>query len=248
MSATGLPTGTTLSYQWLRNGAVISGATHATYKLVTADAGAKISVRVTSALEGYNDLTVTSGKTATVLKTFSKVTTPTISGIATVGHTLTAKVAAWSPSASYRYQWYSNGKAISGKTGSTLKLTRYQAGTTVTVKVTGSRTGYFSVAKLSAGKKVPLLTLHVGTSHLNGPTRVGGTLKVTPGASFPVATAKSYQWYANGKVVSGATASTYKLKSGDLGKRMTAKVTYRATGYAPKAVFVGPTFRITAAR
>ncbi len=38
---------TKYSYQWLRNGATISGATGATYKLQTADAAKHISVRVT---------------------------------------------------------------------------------------------------------------------------------------------------------------------------------------------------------
>ncbi len=248
LKVTGVPTGTTLTYQWLRNDKVISGATKSTYKLTTADAGTKVSVRVTSALAGYNDLTRTSAKTATVLKTFSKVSTPKIVGSVTVGRTVKAQLSAWSPKASFKYQWYSNGEAINGATHSSFKITRSQAGTTLTVRVTGSRSGYLSVTKVSSGKKVPLLTLTVRGSQLHGPTRVGGTLKVTPGASRPVATVKTYQWYVNGKAISGATKSTYVVKAAQKGKRLTVKVTYKAKGYATKVVVVGPTYHISSAR
>jgi carboxypeptidase family protein len=43
----------TMSFQWLRNGAAISGATKATYKLGGADRGKKISVRATARRYGY---------------------------------------------------------------------------------------------------------------------------------------------------------------------------------------------------
>jgi hypothetical protein len=44
---------TALNYRWLRNGVPIANATAATYKVRTADKGAKISVRVTGTLAGY---------------------------------------------------------------------------------------------------------------------------------------------------------------------------------------------------
>jgi hypothetical protein len=43
----------TMSFQWLRNGAAISGATRSTYKLTGADRGKKISVRATARRYGY---------------------------------------------------------------------------------------------------------------------------------------------------------------------------------------------------
>ncbi len=42
-----------LTYQWLRDGKAIKGATKATYRLKTADAGRKLTVRVTGAKSGY---------------------------------------------------------------------------------------------------------------------------------------------------------------------------------------------------
>ncbi len=58
------------SYQWLRNGKPIKGATKASYKLQRADAGKKISVRVTGSKPGYKNKSVTS----TVRNDWKKVT------------------------------------------------------------------------------------------------------------------------------------------------------------------------------
>lgn len=57
-----------LTYQWLRNGAAIRGATTSRYKLVTADRGKRISVRVTGSKAGYTTLSMTSKTTAAVKK------------------------------------------------------------------------------------------------------------------------------------------------------------------------------------
>ena len=56
VSALGVKT----KYQWLRNGQEIKYATKSTYKLTSADAGMKISVRVSQSLSGYNPATKTS--------------------------------------------------------------------------------------------------------------------------------------------------------------------------------------------
>ena len=52
------------SYQWLRDGEPIEGATAATYRLTAADAGTRISVAVTANAEGYAPTTATSAERA----------------------------------------------------------------------------------------------------------------------------------------------------------------------------------------
>ncbi|MCH1868211.1 Ig-like domain-containing protein [Nocardioides sp. CFH 31398] len=52
--------GLTYSYQWLRDGESISGATRSSYRLATADAGRSVAVRVTARRTGYADGTATS--------------------------------------------------------------------------------------------------------------------------------------------------------------------------------------------
>jgi hypothetical protein len=67
---------------------------------------------------------------------------------------------------------------------------------------------------------------------ISGTVKVGKRLSV--GVSYTPAGAgaqASYQWYRSGKKISKATKSTYKLTKKDRGKKITAKVTLRATGY-----------------
>lgn len=53
------PAADSVRYQWLRNGTAIPGATSAAYKLVSADATRKVSVRVTGTKANYADATAT---------------------------------------------------------------------------------------------------------------------------------------------------------------------------------------------
>ncbi|MEI5674334.1 MULTISPECIES: hypothetical protein [unclassified Nocardioides] len=57
---------TATSYQWLRAGAPITGATARTYRPATADLGRRLSVRVVSSAPGYTAATATSAATAAV--------------------------------------------------------------------------------------------------------------------------------------------------------------------------------------
>lgn len=150
------PHGVKLSYQWYRGAAKISKATKAGYTPVAADAGKKLSVRVTGALSGYESKTVASVATKTVAKGTLVSKTPKVSGTAKVGKTLKAKPGSWGPKGvKVSYQWYANGKAIKKATKSTLKLAKAQAGKKMTVKVTGNLSGYANATKASkATKKV----------------------------------------------------------------------------------------------
>lgn len=52
--------GSVISYRWLRNGIAIKGATKATYRLSSADAGKRIAVRATVTYPGYKTIVTTS--------------------------------------------------------------------------------------------------------------------------------------------------------------------------------------------
>ncbi|QXT63965.1 hypothetical protein [Tessaracoccus palaemonis] len=143
----------TLKYQWLRGGKAITGATKSTYKLTSKDKGAKVSVKVTGSRSGYATVSKTS-KSVTALYSFSKTPKPTISGTAKVGKKLTAKAGTWSPKATLTYRWLRDGKAISGATKKTYTLTTKDKGKKISVKVTGKKKYYATVAKTSATKKI----------------------------------------------------------------------------------------------
>ncbi|WP_243399977.1 hypothetical protein [Arthrobacter glacialis] len=76
--------------------------------------------------------------------------TPTISGTLRTGSTLTANPGTWTSGATFQYQWYRSGAAVTGATGKTYKLVKADANKTMMVRVTGSKSGYTTVSKDSA--------------------------------------------------------------------------------------------------
>lgn len=76
-------------------------------------------------------------------------TVPAVSGTAKSGNTLKAVIGTWTSGTAHSFQWYAGGAAISGATGATLKLSTAQAGKKITVKVTGKKSGYVTVARTS---------------------------------------------------------------------------------------------------
>ncbi|MCW4467187.1 hypothetical protein OK351_17035 [Glutamicibacter sp. MNS18] len=68
------PKPTSYSYQWLRNGKSIKGATKSSYKLANADSGKSISVKVTAKKNGYDNKNATTKAVSVgkVLKTVIK--------------------------------------------------------------------------------------------------------------------------------------------------------------------------------
>ncbi len=246
LKVTGLPSGATLTYKWLRDGKRISGAAKSTYTLTSKDLGKKISVKVTSKKAGYKSLTKTSAATPTVKRAFSKKYAPTISGTAKVGKKLTATTRAWSPRASFKYQWYRDGVKISGATKSTYTLKGADAGKKITVKATGSRSGYYTTPKTSKATAVIAKGSITGvkTPVIKGTTRAGKTLTATAYAVSPSSAKPTFQWYRDGMKISGATSARYALVNADAGSKITVKVTYKLTGYASKSATSKATAKI----
>ncbi|MEV5052999.1 hypothetical protein [Arthrobacter sp. LAR12-1-1.1] len=127
------------SRQWLRDGAPIAGATGRDYTLVGADFGKKISVRVTSTLEGRILKTQTTDASAKVAAATLSSATPTIAGTVQAGNFLTVKRGTWSWGTAFTYRWLRNG----------VPIRTADKGTKLTVRVTGSRLGYTTVSRTS---------------------------------------------------------------------------------------------------
>ncbi len=159
--------------------------------------------------------------------------TPTISGTAKVGATLTAKPGTWRPApVTLTYRWKANGSTISGATATTYTVPAALKGKTITVTVTGSKTGYTAIAKTSkATTKVASGTLSGVTPKITGTAKVGKILTAVAGNWKPSGTRLSYEWYRNSSRIKRATALTYTLVKADKGKKIRVKVTGRNTGY-----------------
>ena len=105
-------------------------------------------------------------------------------------------------------------------------------GTKLTVKVTGSKSGYTTASKTSkATKAVAKGTLKKGTVKVTGKAKVGKTLTAKK-AGWSSGVTYSYQWYANSRKIDGATTSKYKVGKSVKSKRITVKVTAKKAGYA----------------
>ncbi|MRK00698.1 hypothetical protein GEV27_04100 [Aeromicrobium sp. S22] len=146
--------GASVISSWTRDGLDILGASGQTYLLTTEDAGRSIAFRTTSVKDDAPELETSTAALRIPAYAGSR---PTVSGTFKVGKKVKIKSrGAWS-GAGYRYttfRWLRNGKPISGATKSTYKLTKKDRRKRVSVRVTGTKKGFASVAAVSASTKV----------------------------------------------------------------------------------------------
>jgi hypothetical protein len=230
--------GVTFSYQWLKDGAVVPGATASTLALNQGSVGGKYAVRVTAASPGLTSATATSIPTGAVVgylagAPFENRALPVISGRPETGATLTAGTGQWSATPSgFTYQWAANGVAIAGATTQSVTVTPGVLGKTLTVTVTATSGG--KTASATSPATAPITTGPVPNRTLptiTGVARVGDQLTATPGTWGSDAPSFAYRWLADGVTVAGATAATFTPTSAELGKRLSVVVTASQTGY-----------------
>ncbi|MGA5701765.1 hypothetical protein [Peterkaempfera bronchialis] len=230
------PPATSYSYQWKADGKAVKDATAAGYTIPAALLGKKLTVTVTAHRADSPNAAATSAAVTVAKGAAPKAgTAPRISGTAKVGAKVTAVSGSWTPAAtSYSYQWKADGKAVKGATAAGYTIPAALLGKKLTVTVTAHRTGHadgtattgaVKVAKGSAPKAVK-------QPAISGTAKVGRTLKAAHGSWTPSPSSYTYQWYANGKAITGATKSSLVLKAAQRGKRITVKVTARRTGHA----------------
>ena len=138
--------------QWFRNGVALAGETDYVLDIdSTQEQGTEYTARLTYSRQGSPDLVLTSSVYtvggAQADETFDAVGTPTISGGSVVGDTLTATTGTWSPTPTFQYRWLRDGSPISGATASTYALTSSDVGKSVSVRVTGSKSGLVTASK-----------------------------------------------------------------------------------------------------
>ena len=255
------------SYQWLADGADISGATNAIYILVTADEGKAVKVQVSFADDAGNDEALTSGATDVVAAaptTNAPATgAPTINGTAQVGETLTADTSGVADadglsSVQYQYRWLADGAEISGATGSTYTLAAADEGKAIKVQVSftddlGNDESLTSSATDAVAAAPTTNAPATGALTITGTARVGEVLEVdTSGiadADGLTNVSFTYQWIADDAEIAGGTGSTYTLPDTDEGKVIKVRVSFTddegndevLTSAATDAVAAAPT-------
>lgn len=237
------PNTLSFSYQWLRNGVAITGATGVSYAQTETDVGAAVNVRVTATAPGYTSRSVTTANaTLTNGRPFTTAPVPTISGTAQFGSTLTAVPGSWQPGpVELAYRWNLEGEPIRGAIAPTFSVPASAVGKRVTVTVTATKIGFAPTARVSAPTAAVATLPFTSTTAptISGSTLAGRTLTAQTAPWSPVATI-SYRWYRDGVVISGATAATYVTTSLDRGKSISVRAAGRLPGYTTTTVFSTP--------
>jgi hypothetical protein len=129
----------TFSYQWLRDGNAIPGATTAVRTITAADGGHSLSCVVTATGRGgTGDPATSQGKSVQGAPTL--VTAPSITGTPRPGRTLTCSRGTWQGATTFAYAWQRNGATIPGATTTKLTLGGGDVGATISCVVTASNT------------------------------------------------------------------------------------------------------------
>jgi hypothetical protein len=234
-----------VSFQWLRNGVAISGATDTTYALDAPDYDKTISLKYTATKAGYITLVKTVTSTGSNAHIGKGVTADTWTASVVAGGLgiLTANVTGLSPATptpSYSYKWYRNGSVISGASSKNYTLVAADYDATIKVQITIARTHWVSSTKQSTEAKHSIYMDPMGPQ-IVGPVKVGHTLSTESVPVFYANSAKTipldappmvlvHAWYRDGSVIPGATGATYLLVAADEGKMITSKVTAKAPG------------------
>ncbi|OYZ00160.1 MAG: hypothetical protein B7Y37_11695 [Sphingobacteriia bacterium 28-36-52] len=181
--------------QWYKDGALISGATNASY---TASQSGSYTVKVTNASNCESAASAASAVTVNALPAVPTITASTATSLCTGGSVVL------SSSATAGNQWLKDGTPISGATNQT--YTANQAGV-YTVSVTNAS----SCASISASGITVTLTA----------TPAKPTITQT-GADLVSSANAGNQWFREASSVAGATSQTYRpLTSGNYTVRVT---------------------------
>jgi hypothetical protein len=214
----------TFSILWKRNGVEIPGAGHGkTYTLTPSDLNSKISIVVTYTSPQQAPQILSSVEYQNVAPApQTLIPTPTISGNARVGSIVTANPGTWGDSVVKTYVWRRNGSAISGATNQSYTLKADDLSKSLTVVVTGTKTGYVTASQTS----LPMTVLAAPQPpQIFGAARVGVTLSADPG-DWPDGTNIVYSWRSrpcptcSTSVFSGSAYNrdAFTLSAGQLGR------------------------------
>jgi hypothetical protein len=252
------PTPTSIDYQWLRGGAPIAGATGRSYTLTPDDARTTVQLRATARRTGWQDRTLLSRPVQVAAATIALTSLPVLAGAAQVGEGLVVSHGAVTPTAaSLSYQWLRDGVLVPEVSGRSYVVRPGDLGARISVRVTATAPGHAEgvwVTGATAPVRGRPLEV-VGSLTVTGTPRAGSVLTArTPVVRVPLESrvpragragravepgapaTLGLQWLRDGRPIAGATAATYRLGAGDVGRRVTVRLTASrpvAEGYEP---------------
>ena len=219
----------TITYQWSAAGLAITGATASTYTLTQGEVGKAITVTASYTDGKGTDELIAGGTNGAVSNVndapTGSVTSNTLADVDGLG--------------AISYQWNAAGVAIGDATANTYTLTVAQVGKAITV--TASYTDGFGAAESATSSATHAVTAvnspPTGTVAITGTAARGQTLTATNTlADLDGLATISYQWSAAGVAITGATASSYTLTAGEVGKTVNVLASYTDLGGTAESV------------
>ena len=138
-----------LSYQWYKNGSAVQGATGSTLTITPSEASAQYHCVVTNATGSV------ASRTATIVRYSLPVLNEEYPANASINPgasaTLRVQIVTEGNPASYTYQWYKNGTAISGATSVSITTNETGLYHCVVTSTAGSVTSRVAVVALASG-------------------------------------------------------------------------------------------------
>ena len=218
-------------------------------------AGDQVTVAVTASNDGGSStamarpVTVSSGSTPPPVLAPVATVAPAVSGTAVLGNVLTTSSGSWSNGpTSYAYQWEDCNSAggscvaISGATSSSYTIGSSDVNHRLVVVATASNSGGSASASSAATAVVPVpvsAPANTAVPTISGTAAVGNSLTAGNGSWSGSPTGYSYKWEdcnssgGSCAAISGATASSYKVATGD--ENDTLKVVVTASNSAGSA-------------
>lgn len=122
------------------------------------------------------------------------------------------------------------------------------AGTNFTLGTSVSVVASDGTPRVEFSYQAPPSTFDPGpTATISGDARVGSTLTAADeGSTTPEPTSYTYQWFADGVAIDGATGKMFMLTSAQKGKRITVKLTAHKDGVTDASDTSGPTAPVVA--
>ncbi len=199
------------TYQWLKDGTAIAGATSASYSIASAaaaDAGNYTVVATNSAGSATSTaaaLTVNPAATAPSITAQPQPVTITAGSSASFSVTATG-------TATLAYQWQKGGVNIAGATAATYSIASAQAtdaGNYTVVVTNGAGSVTSGAATLTVNVPAVAPGISAQPQNVTVSAGSGASFSVTATGTAPL----TYQWKKGTANISGATAATYSIAS-----------------------------------
>jgi len=249
-SATGVPVGASVGYQWYRGTTAIQGATNAKYTAALADVNSSLRVSAKITAVGYFDFETGLSSPVAVHAAALGATSIAVTGAGAFGKKLTATTTGTAGTA-VAVKWYRAGTSAAIGSGSSYTVTAADVAGAITARAVISKAGFVSVTKtsksLSIAKDAAKLTAKLPAS-FKKKKKTTITVTLARGASVIPATGSVRVYYGSKYVTvkyTATTKSTVKVVLPKL-KKGTYKVYAKYLGSAKYATVSTPVKTIKA--